>query len=312
MVEQINLDEIPQMLENGSLTIKDAVMRVLGALYTNPCRFNLHDMDEEERSDFLLDSLERFQRLLCRYDKKQGPLGAFIFYSLPGIRKTWTKRRKEEDMSKKAVRRNLKNIYKDDLEDNEISWEIKESDGLKVKDSAGENLEEPLLFKRVFGRRSSLLETKDFFYKRRAAFILALKSAWYIDDESVGKLSGYCGFSKECVFKAIRKVRKGLEPRQKQRAELELRRDKAWLFVCKYREMLANADPESERYKTLKRKLDYQLNSWKNKTKILQSCQMTLAPKNKDLAKMFKIEPYKVSVLLKYAKQMAASGETLF
>ena len=141
---------------------------------------------------------------------------------------------------------------------------------------------------------------------------MALKSAWYLDDDSVAKISEYCGFSFESVFKMVKEIKENLAERSKQRADIEARRDKSWYFVCKYREQLARMDPSGERYRHTKKKLEYQLNSWKNKTQILQSGQMTLAPKNKYLSKILKIDPAKISMLLNYAKKMVASGETLF
>ena len=311
MVADCELDMIPQMLEEGKMTKREAVMKVLKVVYTNPGRFNLLDMEEDERSDFLLASLPRFEKILERYDKSHGPIGAYIFYSMPGIRIYWTKKKSEEAAIQRAAKRSLGNIYEIEQDSINSAFGGKEEGALKIKDSGGENLEMPLLFKRVFGRRTNLLEPKSVFYKKRAAFVLALKSAWYIDDESVGKLSGYCGFSQECVFKAIHKIKKGLEERSVQRADLEARRDKAWYFVCKYREQLARMDPSSERFRQMTRKLEYQLKAWKKKTKLLQSCQMTLAPKNNELARMLKIKPYRISLLLSYAKKMVASGETL-
>ena len=211
---------------------------------------------------------------------------------------------------RRAVKRVLTNLYELEVEKKASLSSGKEDEMLKIKDSGGENIEEPLIFRRVFGRRN-LLEPKEFFYKKRAAFVLALKSAWYLNDESLEKICGYCGFSKESVSKTIGKIKSSLEERSVQRADLEVRRDKAWYFVCKYREMLSRLDPSSERFRVVKRKLEYQLGSWKNKTKLLQSNQMTLAPRNKELAKMLKMKPYRISLLLNYARRMAASGELL-
>lgn len=313
MIEKFELDLIPQMLEQGKLTKEEAVMRVLGEIYTNPGRFNLLDMEEDARSDFLMSSLQKFEGIIGRYDKKMGPLGAYIFYSLPGIRLSWEKKMRVELAGKRIIKRNLRNLYEIALEKNErLSAEKTEEGSVKVSDACSEKVDEPLVFKRILGRRSNLLEPKSVFYKRRAAFVLALKSAWYLDDSSLKKICDYCDLPQDEVFKTARKIKKSLVERSEKRAQIEEKRDKAWFFICRYREQLAALKPSSDDFKTVKRKLDYQLNSWKNKTKILQSYQMTLSPRNKDLAKMLKIKAYRISVFLNYARKMAASGETLF
>ncbi len=310
-MEDCELDMIPEMWKKGSLSKEEAVMKILERVYMNPGRFNLLDMDEDERSDFLLSAVPKFKGILDRYDKRLGPLGAYLFYSLPGIRLSWSRKKEEETASKRATRRNLKNIYEIEVEKNSRLGRAGEDGSLKVRDAGGDGFEEPLVFRRVFGRRKNLLEPKEVFYKKRAAFVLALKSAWYIDDSSLGKISGYCGFSKERVFETMRKIKDSLLERSEKRAKVEACRDRAWGFVCKYREMLARTDPSSSKFILLKKKLDYQLNSWKNKNKLLQSCQMTLAPRNNELAKILKVKPYRISVFLNYAKKLEKSGERL-
>jgi len=310
-MEDLELDLIPQMLDQGKMTKEEAVMKILEGVYTNPGRFNLLDMEEDERSDFLIESISKIEGILERYNKRLGPLGAYLFYSIPGIRMSWTKKMAEDAAGKRAAKRNLKNLYEIEVEKNSRLAFAKEEGGLKIKDAGGKKIEEPLIFKRVFGRRKNLLEPKEVFYKKRAAFVLALKSAWYIDDSSLGKISGYCGFSEERVFKTVRKIKDSLLERSEKRAQMEACRDRAWGFICKYREMLARTDPASPKFKELKKKLDYQIHSWKNKTRILQSCKMALAPRNKDLAKLLKVKPYRISVFLNYAKKLEKSGEKL-
>ena len=310
-MEDCELDLIPELWKQGKLSEEEAVMKMLEQVYINPGRFNLLDMDEDERSDFLLSAIPKFKGILERYNKRLGPLGAYLFYSLPGIRLSWSRKMDEETASKRAAKRNLRSIYEIEVEKNGRLGQGREDGALKVRDARAEKFEEPLIFKRVFGRRKNLLEPKEVFYKKRAAFVLALKSAWYIDDSSLGKISGYCGFSEERIFKTMRKIKESLLERSEKRAKVEASRDRAWGFVCKYREMLSRTDPSSSKFLLLKRKLDYQIHSWKNKNKLLQSCQMTLAPKNKDLAKILKIKPYRISVFLNYAKKLEKSGEQL-
>lgn len=304
------LDLIPQMMEQGKLTKKEAVMKILEHIYKNLGRFDLLDLEEDDLSDFLMEMLPKFEGLLDRYDKSLGPLGAYIYYSIPGVRMSWKKRKWENAASNIATKRELKSVYEYELQDSSRIDLDKMDAKLKVKDSVGTSSDEPLVFRRVLDRRLNCLVPKEVFYKKRAAFVLALKSAWYIDDSSIGKVSDYCGFSKERFIEAMEKIKSDLLERSEKRAVIEANRDKAWAYVCKYREMLSKMAPSTPMYDLYKKKLDYQLNSWKKKTKLLQSCQMVLSPRNKELAKLLKIKPYRVSMILSYARKMVASGES--
>ena len=164
MSEKFELDLIPQLLEQGKLTKKEAVMKVLGEIYTNPGRFNLLDMEEDARSDFLMSSLQKFEGIIDRYDKKMGPLGAYIFYSLPGIRLSWEKKMRVELAGKRIIKRNFRNLYEQALEKNERLSSGKAEEGLvKVSDACSDKDGGPLVFKRILGRRSNILESKSLF-----------------------------------------------------------------------------------------------------------------------------------------------------
>ncbi len=302
------LDLIPERLERGELSKKEAAMKIMEVLYTNPGRFNLLDMEEDERSDFLLEMLPKFEGLMDRYDKSLGPLGAYIYFSIPGMRLSWSKKRLEAAAGDRAAAPSVKSIYEASSAKKTLA--VYESPAFSGR--GRQTYEEaPLVFKRIFSRPGRKLETREISFKQRSALVLALKSAWYIDDKKIQQVSGYCGCSSQCVAETLEKIKNSLVEKNEQRERLEQMRSKAWYFVCKYRERLASLEPGTEAWKKTKKKLDYQLSSWKNKTRLLQGCRMTVAPKNKDLAKILSIKPYRISAYLKYAKKMAETGEKL-
>ena len=302
------LDSLPQEWERGNVTVGSAAMKIMEIVYTNPGRFNLLDMDEDERSDFLLDALPKFEGLLARYDKRLGPLGAYVYFSLPGMRRSWTRKVREAEIGKKAAKAGVRDIYEAAMEKTAVCVAEKKPQYETWDSFEGGN---ELIFRRVLSRRKSLLESKENFYRRRSAFLLALKSAWYINDEGIKKLSGYLGCPPSGLSNIVDEVKSSLVEKNERRRSIEEKRDKAWYFVCKYRARLKALDPSSEGWKTTKRKLDYQMRSWKRKNQILQGCRMTVAPKNNELARLLKIHPHRISAFLNYAKKMADSGETI-
>ena len=312
MQENDALDFIPQKVESGRMTAKEAAMRILEEIYTNPGRFNLLDMDEDERSDFLLGILPKLQRIVQRYDKSLGPLGAYVFYSLPGFRLTWERKKYDMETAKRGARASVRSIYEDSLERRPmlVSEPRVAEPPVRLKKSEREKEEAPLIFRRIFNRRERFVESKKTFLEKRAAVALALKSAWYIDDSTVKRLSAYCGCPSDCFAETVEKIRSLLLKKNERRLDLEKRRDKAWFFICKYRERLAGLEPNSNDWRKIKRKLEYQLASWKHKNAELSRGGMQMAPKISELARILRVHPNRISLFLKYAKKMEASGET--
>ncbi len=302
------LDCVPVALESGSLSLEKAAMKVMEIIYTNPGRFGILDMDEDARSDFLLDAIPKFRGLLERYDKSFGPLGAYVYHSIPGLRMTWERRQIDAESAKAAARASVRNIYEDVAERKALAV----AEPLPAKNAFGGVEEGTLFFKRIFENRKNLLEPKKVFYGKRSALILALKSAWYIDDAGVKKLSACCGCSSEVMAEALAKVKDCLVAKSEKRQKLCDMRDRAWYFVCKYRQRLLSLDSDSEEWKKVKRKLDYHLASWKSKNRVLHDDRMRVSPGNDDLARIFKIKRHRVSLFLKRARRMAESGEPLF
>ena len=80
------LNSIPQKVLDGSLSIKEAVMSVMRIAYTNPACFLIKDMDEDDRSDFLIDCLPHFEKMILRHDEKIGQFGLYLYHSMAGLK----------------------------------------------------------------------------------------------------------------------------------------------------------------------------------------------------------------------------------
>lgn len=307
-----DLDLLPQQWKSGQMDLEGAAMKVMEVIYTQPGRFNLLDMDEDERSDFLLDTLPKFKRILERYDSGVGPLGAYIFFSIPGIRKSWERKRLDDAAGCKAAAPSVRRIYEDAVEKKAARVAEPCVRPYGEKRAAPAKVGSPLVFTRIFDKNRRLLGARQKRSMQRAALVLALKSAWYIDDSNVKRVSDYLDCSEEGLAGVLSEIKDSLAQKSKKRERLVELRDRAWFFVCKYRERLLELEPGSEEWAKTKKKLDYQLASWKNKNNCLQGGLLTVTPKNNDLAKLLRVKPYMISAFLKFAKKAADSGQTVF
>ena len=62
-------------------------------------------------------------------------------------------------------------------------------------------------------------------------------------------------------------------------------------------------------YEKQKRKLNYQLNAWKRKNRLLQKCNYRVSADNETVAKALNVSAHKVSTYLNYARRMTQEKE---
>lgn len=301
------LDSIPQKVREGFLSAKEAAMSVMRIAYTNPARFLIRDMDEDDRSDFLIDSLPSFEKMILRHDEKIGQFGQYLYHSMMGLKMSWYKKRRERDIAARVMSPAMKDIYEKDCEKSLLlvaspsdierrifgDEEFSESRRVEIKD--------------IFKSRQGNSHVDERTRKKRLAMVLALKSAWYLEERHIDKLSQFCECPRDDLERKVQDLRGTLLEKSTKHEDLEKRRDNAWFFVCKYRDKLSRMDKNSAGYQSVKRKLEYQLASWKKKNSIIKRSRK-IAPENSAIAKVLDIKPHSISTYLKCAKTLDMKG----
>lgn len=301
------LDSIPQKVRDGFLSAKEAAMSVMKIVYTNPARFLIRDMDEDDRSDFLIDCLPNFEKMILRHDEKISQFGLYLYHSMAGLKMSWYKKMREREIAARVMRPEMKDIYENDCEKSLLSVASPSDMGQRIfgDDEFSENRSVGIkdIFKSRHGNSHVDARTRE----KRLAVVLALKSAWYLDESHIDKLSRLCECPRDELEKKVQDLRDTLLDKSTKQEDLEKRRDNAWFFVCKYRDELSRMDKNSASYQSVKRKLEYQLASWKKKNAIIRRSRK-IAPENSAIAKVLDIKPYSISTYLKCAKNLDMKG----
>ncbi len=309
-MQKDELDKIPLLVRKGILTKEKAAMKILEIAYTNPARFRLLSMSEDDRSEFLLDILPKLEGLILRHDPAVSPFGAYVYLSMPGLKATWLRKRYDRENIEKVLAPCLEEIYKDKADRQESCLaDTEQRPSQKEEYTSGKN--DRLVFKRVFTHQYKNLCPRGTVSAKRSALILALKSAWYMNDEKITKLSSYCGCPEKALSDKFASLRCGLEKKSQKHAEIVGRRDRAWYFICKYREKLLNLDRDSALYDIVRRKLEYQIKSWKTKNRLLENYRYKISPNNKEIENLVGIDRHRISAYIRYARDLADSGNTI-
>lgn len=305
---QIELDKIPEYIRNGKLSKQNASMEIFTILYTNPARFNLHTMDEDERSDFLVSMIPKFESYIDRYDQNQCPFGAYIFNIVSWIKTTWTKKQGLNKTNPLTFQKTILDHYPV-FTDEDTSLKYIHSLSPQLSENLLQLHEEKtpqLIFRQIFdsGEKGKYVFKKpELTQSRRIALLLALKSAWYISDEQIEKISIFCGCPPQAISTTVEKLKENLENKAKSHERLCEMRDKAWYFICIYRNMLEKMEKDTEEYLDLKRKLNYQEHVWVVKNNMLKNCKSRISPTNTDVAEAVGIKPSRVSFYMGMAKK---------
>ena len=319
-MQKNELDSLPEQVALGKTSKNEAAMKVLEILYTNPARFGLHTMDEDERSEFLLEMLPKFETMLERHNERISPFGAYLFHSIPGMKITWAKKRIEDVRGENAMKKSIKAQFANIEERSLLEVAIPSKRATQRRRTRAEVFPSTRTratrkkceihdIGKIFEKHGRATIAQNRLHEKRSALVLALKSAWYMDDNQIEKICEFCGCPKDIFMKKVHDVREKLIEKSERHKTLVEKRDKAWFFICKYREEISQMGTGDAKYEKWKRKLNYQLNTWKRKNRLLQECNYRISADNETVAKALNVSAQKVSTYLNYAKRLAQEKE---
>lgn len=320
---EIKLDDIPELVSSKQMSLQQACIEVYLILYMNPARFNLQGMDEDTRSDFLLFFLERkIEKLIKIFNPQISEFGAYIYATLQPAKFTYL-----HNIENKKIDYN--NLVQDSIYDyhekiiqnyesvTKLS-EVAESEPSYGKPALEESFNKDSkkipelmfypIFKKLHGRMDSLQSRKIIY--ERGILILALKSAWYISDDHIKKVSRLCKIPEQVLVNSVCRLKAKLISKALNRQTIEQNRNRAYKFVSNYRYQLKN-NPEKAgtiKFRQLERRLDYQYKNWMAKNLCLKSGRFKIAPTNHEIAEVVGLSYKHVSHYLRRFRQLFKSA----
>ncbi|MDR1748466.1 MAG: hypothetical protein LBR47_05345, partial [Spirochaetaceae bacterium] len=152
---------------------ESAAKHIFGFVYTNPGRFNLHKLDEDTRSDFLLWLYPRFRKMLHRHDISKSGIISYIQTVVQWSYKSWVRSHSILVACDHAVTRYSEQVYEETKDETDFTEET-----------------EPEY-------------TPSGMYKKlspKKILILALKAGPFLSDHHITRLSRITGYSEEQLF----------------------------------------------------------------------------------------------------------------
>ncbi|MGN0740668.1 MAG: hypothetical protein ACI4LX_10910 [Treponema sp.] len=306
---EIKLDNIPYLIESKEMSVQEACIQVYRILYMNPARFNLQDLDEDTRSDFLLYFLQyKAEKIVNTFNPEIALFGSYIFFTIQLAKITYIKAMtRKKNFEKTYFKDSVHNFY--DMQEYAEKSVTKIADKIPSYVPSKTQGQIPhLVYRRLLEKQPHRLSTKDSQERKLkiGVLLLALKSAWYINDEQINKVSQICEIPADVLTDSVCTLKAKLINKSLNRKKIEEARNRAYYFVNDYKMRLAKGeDSVSETsFKIFKKRLSYHTNSWKVKTKNLQSGMARISPTNSEIAAVLGSNDRWVSIYLAKIKNM--------
>ena len=304
--EEIN--RLPVLVKNGELSQNVALNKILTVIYTNPHRFCLGQLSDDDRSDFFLFLYTKLRNIFTNYNSKGSPFIVYLYSCISLELSAWNRMRYRNSFSADCTNFIIEQLYEEEVflyEQHEIS--LCPPPALLPKQLCTASYH-PITQYKLTDTKKFLKNDRD----RKAALVLALKSCYYINDNDIDRICCLCGCNKGNLTNTIQTLKSSLTNKAERVRKYKERRDISFFFHRRYSSQLKNLPFNSYRYEQLSRKYERQSKLWKKKNDFLQNSKSRVTPTNKAVAEVLGLCERQVCYYIAYAKEMAKKGKSRF
>ena len=282
-MKSFDLNRLPEQIQNGSITRKDAVNTICSFITNNYRVFGLQKYDEDFRSDIILKLLERGERILDLYHPEYGNFFCFLHTYIKSVVSTRLKALYKENLTK--------NIQ---LEEYGFVTEERMVNYQKLELCTHEERKVPYAPKKIPPEELiTTLQQSAEDKTDKKLLVLALKSSFYITDSQIEKVCAYYDIKPSFFYQIIQFCKDSVFRRKQRREIFQERRNFAYYHHKRYKKMLDNLDGED--IETVLKRMKFQnleqkhLNNWKKLNASFEKGLLQLRPTNKTIAELLGI-----------------------
>ncbi|MBQ8014381.1 MAG: hypothetical protein IJ257_08355 [Treponema sp.] len=297
-MKNIEIENLPEAVRENRISKKEAVNIIWEELYLHPYRYGLLKMTEDQRSDFLLDLHDTFEKLFDKFIPGAISFGAYIAGCISNYKMSFLRNQLAEENERKSA----KILLRTQTEENIEKYLIK----LNQLDST--TSESKKTFSDITGQKTENKEQRKKRIAEITALVLLMKACKDIDDETIESVVHFTGVDKALIYEKIQELKEKMTGKDVYSERLVRKRNNAFFFHRKYmQEMLVSAASESK-MNELKEKYDKQTKKWKSHNNALAVRSNT--PSNEEVANVIGIKPRMVSFYIRNARTGVAFKKT--
>lgn len=326
-MKKYDLNSIPELLNNNEISEEEAAQYMAVFIQENHKVFLLDSKEKDFISDVILYFLERAVPFIKKFDSSYGSFFNYFYCFIKSAKKTIKRKKhgktlsdyhsltesilgysyKQEIWSKldyKSTSLTLKpkvpyRYNKIDVEAFQLACHSDEYKITKYTDKAeDENSQVAKLFEKF-----SPMKVK------KILLVLALKSAWYIEDYQIRIISEICGLKYNILLDVIQSLKEELTVRLEHKKELEIRRNKAYYHRRTYSNLIQYLKDDNdyfsrEKLKIVTHKYIRHTESWNNLNLSFRKGVINIRPTNKTVSEIMGICERQVSYYIRNVHEL--------
>lgn len=303
-MEKLKIDLVPQKIQNGTLTVKEAVNLICSFVLKNYPMFKLHKYDEDFRSEIYIYILEHGEQLLRNYNSEVCCFQKYLYYYIVSLTHT-----KIKSLAKFSIKESIS--YEENIE--HIEERVEQYD--KLNFSFMETPKAPYAPKVSSQDTITALERLKKSNNDKTILVLALKSSYYLTDDLIEKVCKIYNLDKEFFCDIIQQFRESVLKKAEKRAVAQQRRNQAYYNhkrCSKIIHILNTSDvtPKNQQLiNNYKQKDIRYIKRWLFHNRDFANGVMLLRPTNKAVADLLELCERQVSYYIQCAKKYLEKKE---
>ena len=287
------IEDLPEAVKSGKISSKEGAKYIWEDIYTHPLKYGLFHFSEDQKSDFLLDSHELFEKIFDKFIPGITSFRTYISGCLAAYKKTFLKRQLARENELRTLDSFLQTKKEEDEQKYLVSFKTNKDECEKK-----ENLRRT--FSDIISQRKNTSLKKTHRTAELTTLILMLKACTDVDDETISAVSDFTRIDESLLHEEVQNLKETMSRRTENHQKLIQRRNNAFFFHRKYMQEMISQDSNKEKRETLQKKYNGQTRRWKENNKTL--AVHANSPSNNDIAKVIGIKPRMVSFYINHAK----------
>ena len=286
----IDIEKLPDAVNGRKISKKQGADIIWEDIYMKPQHYGLLSMNEDQRSDFLLEIHENFEKLFDKFTPGLSPFRAFISGCVAQYKMAFLRKQGEEKYARENLMLQLKGSFDSETEKYNIT----------VADDKGCSVDLQKSFSDIAEQETGNSMRRDRRIAELTALILALKACNEIDDSTINNVCSFTGIKRELFQEAIQSLKQTSSKRNYNFNRLIKKRNNSYFFHRKYLHEMLTSSPNGIRHESLRKRYETQTERWK-KLNMELTCHNN-SPSNKDIAGIIGIKTRTVSFYINHAR----------
>ena len=322
-----DIELIPEMVKSGKESWEQVSRELVVFIIRNKPMFGLQKFDEDFISDFIITFLDKGPEAMAEYDNSRGSFFSYLFcitrnFQTSLIKKAAAKNQIEYlKMSEIIFNYDNKieayqNIRYEEFEKPKVPYSYKP---VSYKDFQVACKTNTYHIKKVINSNDFKFsenireKLKDYSPKmiKNIIMVLALKSAYYITDEQIKKISDLLNFNPLTLQVIIQDIKSQMDTRVSNKEKMEIRRNRAYFQHKRLKSQMEwnennTINPEYENI-SLNKKYQKNTKNWSTLNHQLEEGKIHIRPTTKLIAKILGISPRQVTYYQTTARKLGIS-----